>query len=99
MLGRVISSMKPRPAHRAATINIWGVKSHKEDPEHPKRNEPLDPLYGKDVYYNSEGLMGEYTDTVYHTEVLEHQENPYATLYTGFRAKWDVLKFIFYGLS
>ena len=79
MMRRVIDSIAPKP-----------IAS--DDPENPANQDPNHPLHGKDVIFNDEGQLIEYTDEIFLLEVRKHQENPYASLYTGFESNWKKYK-------
>ena len=45
-------------------------------------------LHGKNVIFNDEGDLIEWTDSVYHKEVENRKSNPFTSLYAGFEFEW-----------
>ena len=49
---------------------------------------PYGKLHGKNVIFNDEGELIEWTDSVYDKEVENRKLNPFTCLYAGFEFEW-----------
>ena len=59
-----------------------------KDPENPAFGRPTHPLHGKEVIFNGEGKLIEYTDRIFLIEVERNLATPYAFLFKGFEYQW-----------
>ena len=79
LMGKMIDSEKPEPILPT-------------DPENPAHGKPDHPLYNKEVIFNDEGQLVEYTKEMFLLEVNKKSDSPFTTMYKGFEREWAKYK-------